>query len=265
VTITTKIINELLGYNIRIYFLWTQAKPKFVIGNQLEGNTVLRQHQYLHRDDIQYAKIIIHTKISNQLSLLQEMRDKSDLTKQSIQQLVSALELIDQVIDSWRLRWIEGNCAKFFFQWYFEQQWRYKREPRTRQDILNTLLDMGYHLIYCIVESHLCLYGFDIYKGVYHTMFFERKSLVCDLVEPLRYLIDRQIKNALNLGQIKAEDFKRVKHEYTLDRKKRNEIVKILLKPLIDHKMEIFASIKSFYSSMMSQQLDLYKPFRYMN
>lgn len=71
--------------------------------------------------------------------------------------------------------------------------------PRTRADIPNLLMDIGYTFIYNFVEANLNLYGFDIYKGFYHQLFFERKSLVCDLVEPFRCLIDKQIRKMYNL------------------------------------------------------------------
>ena len=51
------------------------------------------------------------------------------------------------------------------------------------------------------------LFGFDTYVGVLHREFFHRKSLVCDLVEPFRPIIDSSLIKALNLGQIHEDDF----------------------------------------------------------
>ena len=52
------------------------------------------------------------------------------------------------------------------------------------------------------MDSLLRLYGFDTYKGFYHKLFFQRKSLACDVMEPFRCVIDKQILKAFNLGQI---------------------------------------------------------------
>lgn len=43
----------------------------------------------------------------------------------------------------------------------------------------------------------------DVYCGVLHTMFYMRKSLVCDVMEPFRAIVDEQVKKSLNLGQFK--------------------------------------------------------------
>lgn len=101
--------------------------------------------------------------------------------------------------------------------------------PRTRNDIPNLLLDIGYTMVYNIIEAHCNLYGFDIYKGVYHTAFYERKSLVCDLVEPFRCLIDRQLRKSYNLGQIDEKDFVFKQGEYSILMDKRVKYLKILL------------------------------------
>jgi len=88
--------------------------------------------------------------------------------------------------------------------------------PRTRNDIINFLMDIGYSFLYNFIEANLCLYGFDVYKGVYHKLFYERKSLACDLVEPFRCIIDKKIRKMHNLGQINEQDFKFKNGEYTI-------------------------------------------------
>lgn len=47
------------------------------------------------------------------------------------------------------------------------------------------------------------LHAMDVYCGVLHTMFYMRKSLVCDVMEPFRVIVDEQVKKSLNLGQFK--------------------------------------------------------------
>lgn len=34
-----------------------------------------------------------------------------------------------------------------------------------------------------------------------------RKSLVCDIMEPMRPIVDYEIRKAINLGQCKVDDF----------------------------------------------------------
>lgn len=42
----------------------------------------------------------------------------------------------------------------------------------------------------------------DVYCGVLHTMFYMKKSLACDVMEPLRAIVDEQVKKSLNLGTV---------------------------------------------------------------
>ena len=41
------------------------------------------------------------------------------------------------------------------------------------------------------------LHAMDVYCGVLHTMFYMRKSLVCDVMEPFRAIVDEQVKKSL--------------------------------------------------------------------
>ena len=68
-------------------------------------------------------------------------------------------------------------------------------------------MDIGYTQIFNFIDSILRLYGFDTYKGVYHKLFFARKSLACDIEEPFRSIIDKALLKAHNLNQINPDDF----------------------------------------------------------
>ena len=93
----------------------------------------------------------------------------------------------------------------------------------------------------------LNLYGFDTYYGVLHREFYMRKSLVCDLVEPFRPLIDWQVRKSINLGQIKEEHFNNVNGRFLLDIQYNKHYVKMLSKPLMDNKDRIFTYVQSYY------------------
>jgi CRISPR-associated protein Cas1 len=159
------------------------------------------------------------------------------------------------------MRGYEWTVAKLFFLHYFKPLGRYKRMPRTRNDIPNLLLDIGYTMLYNILEAHLNLYGFDIYKWVYHTGFYERKSLVCDLVEPFRCLIDRQLRKSYNLWQIDEKDFYFKHGEYAIRNDQRVKYLKLLLNPVLAEKEIIFQYVKSFYACMMSGESWTILPF----
>ena len=73
---------------------------------------------------------------------------------------------------------------------YFDNvQWN-GRKPRIKSDYVNVVLDIGYTMLFNIVDAMLQVYGFDTYYGVFHKCFYMRKSLVCDIMEPIRPIID---------------------------------------------------------------------------
>ena len=97
----------------------------------------------------------------------------------------------------------------------------------------------------------LRLYGFNTYVGFLHTLFYQRKSLVCDLVEPFRSIIDYQIRKSINLGQIKKSDFKKMNGKYVLKYKENKKYVKIFSESINSYNEEIFLYIQSFYRNLM--------------
>ena len=103
---------------------------------------------------------------------------------------------------------LEGSASRVYFPQIFNNvNWK-GRKPRIKNDYINSTLDIGYTMLFNIVDSLLRLYGFDVYQGVYHKEFYMRKSLACDLMEPMRPLIDFKVRKAINLKQCKQEDFK---------------------------------------------------------
>ena len=85
---------------------------------------------------------------------------------------------------------IEGSAARVYFPRVFSNvNWK-GRKPRIKNDYINTTLDIGYTMLFNIVDAILQVYGFDTYYGVFHKCFYMRKSLVCDIMEPMRPIID---------------------------------------------------------------------------
>jgi len=119
--------------------------------------------------------------------------------------------------------------------------------------MINTMLDIGYTKLFNIVDAMLSSYGFDTFKGVLHQEFYNRKSLVCDIVEPFRPIIDLKIKKAFNLGQIKEEDFIISQNQFLLLGKKAVPYSSMLLKELLQYKLNIFSYIQSYYRFFMKE------------
>jgi CRISPR-associated protein Cas1 len=253
ISITSVLIEKCVKYGISLCLLKNNLELYAEIASRAEGNYLLRDKQYKNspEGELDLAKCVVRNKINNQLVLLR-MEKKADAAIKGVENEVVAK--IETVKDGQELLGIEGNMTKIFFQLYFSDLgWR-RRMPRTKFDPYNVLLDIGYTFLFNYVDALLRLYGFDTYKGFYHKLFFQRKSLTCDIVEPLRCIIDRQLLKSFNLKQINERDFKVMSGRYVLEYSKSQKYAEIFLGAITNRKEEIFSYVKDFYRHIMNEE-----------
>lgn len=216
-----------------------------------EGNFLLRQKQYTYSSN-DIARHLVDNKIHRQLHYLQKRRDKSDNLKNAIEHIKHYQSLLaDQSLSSQEILGIEGVSSRLYFAHIFDNiEWN-GRSPRSKKDIVNLLLDIGYMKLFHIIDAMLNLYGFDTYKGVYHKEFYQRKSLVADIIEPFRSIIDYAIRKAFNLGQINIDDFDYRDGQYRLFGDKSKPYIALLLNAILEYKDEIFLYIQQYYRAFM--------------
>lgn len=251
ITITSGLIKKCLSYGISFFFMNSSFNVYAEIGARGEANFLLRMQQYKLSEEreLEISKFLVKNKIKNQARLLGTFLDY-DLNKK-----------IDEAVNGEELRGIEGNYSKNFFKEYFSLLgWRH-REPRTKSDINNLLLDIGYTQLFNFVDSILRLYGFDTYKGVYHKLFFARKSLSCDIEEPFRCIVDKALRKANNLGMINKNDFKLINGAYVLPWENTFNYSKIFSKAIMERKEEIYSFIQSFYRNIMNEEFNKLEEF----
>ena len=245
--LTTPAIGYAVKFGFPIIIMNRNMKVIARINSGAEGNTLLRSKQYALPFERQFdiAKKLVQIKIHNQASLLTQMRyltsDDRRIRDDLLAINVNAAETVHELLG------IEGNASKIYFSTYFRPlQWK-RREPRCRQDINNLLLDIGYTYLFNFIEGLLSLYGFDIFCGVYHTFFYNRKSLVCDIIEPFRCIIDRRLRKAHNLGQIDQKDFFMQDHRYNLEWKTQQKYIRLFMKDIMEEKEQLFRFCQGYY------------------
>jgi CRISPR-associated protein Cas1 len=243
-----------LGGNFRLIGVWNSAT---------EGNFLLRYKQYQYSNK-EIAKRLVLNKITNQMELLKALRQKDEMTKLAIEQLSSYLVKIPTSTDWKEILGVEGIASKVFFSAYFSQtNWK-GRQPRAKMNSMNVLMDIGYTFLFYWIENMLSLYGFDLYKGVYHQNFYQRKSLVCDIIEPFRCIIDNQLRKAYNLGQIKEDDFIVYRNQYQLKPEKSKEYTRWLLLAILDYKEPIYYYCRDYYRAFITEKpVENYPFFNY--
>ncbi len=253
VTMTSGLIERSHKFCFPIFLMKQSLRTYDVIGFKAEGNTLLRKLQYL-TDGIEIAKHVIENKILNQRSTLMKQRYRGEACNAAISNLKTYANKAGAATSIQELMGYEGSASKEYFKNEFNNcEWK-GRQPRAKRDFLNATLDLGYTLLFNFMESLLCLFGFDLYVGNLHQEFYMRKSLVCDIVEPFRPLIDQCVRTAISNFQCKEEDFMVNNGQWKLNWSKNKEYVLFLLKPILKYKDEMFKYVRDYYRAFMQQK-----------
>lgn len=252
-TITSVLIRKFQEFWITLVLMKKNFLPYLVIWNETEWNFVLRKKQYEKSEEnmLEIAKNIIKIKTKNQLELLKLTREKDFSLKWDISKIKWIIEKIDNSENYETLLGYEWNVSKLFFKNYFAKIGWYRRAPRTKCDIKNLLLDIGYTYLFHFIEALLRLYWFDNYYGVYHRTWYQRKSLALDLMEPFRCIIDKTLLKSYNLWQINEKDFKFQNGAYILPWENSRKYNQIFFKEIMNYKIEMFKFIKEYYKYFM--------------
>ena len=253
-SITSGMIKHAQRFNYNISMFTTNFRLYGSIGDRMQGNTLLHRKQYAYNGNEIAAHIVID-KIQSEIGVLKGKRQKTPACKEDIGKLKGYIDKIKQEnpdIDS--LRGIEGNAARIYFANVFDFTTWKGRRPREKRDIINSCLDIGYTMLFSMVEALLKIYDFDIYCGVYHREFYMRKSLVCDIMESMRIIIDNAVKKAITLKIIKEDDFKVYQGQYQIEYKKASILTGYIMNQLMDEKEKMFLYVRAYYRAFMKEK-----------
>lgn len=252
IRITTPLIEKCQKFGVALVVLKPSLRPVFFWANSAEANFLLHKRQYdFNKNDISIARIIVKNKIGNQIKALSDTRRKDELTTHTLAVMQSCSESVPDISDYDALMGMEGTAAKAFFSAFYQDfDWQ-QRRPRCKCDALNATLDIGYTMLFNYVECFLRMFGFDLYVGVYHRMWFKRKSLVCDIMEPFRPIIDKAVRTAWNRKQFSEKDFSIIKGEYRLKFEKNGDYCRVFFDALIPYKTEVFKYVQQYYRCFM--------------
>ena len=260
ISITSGLIMRSKKFGFSICLMTTTFKVYEIIGARMEGNTLLRRHQYEYTEN-DIGRKIEQNKIFNQKNALQKIRSKSDYVKEGISLLDEMGNKLDSQMEYLEIMGIEGNAARVYFSRIFDNVKWNGRKPRIKNDYVNVTLDIGYTMLFNIVDAMLQIYGFDTYYGVFHRCFYMRKSLVCDIMEPMRPIIDYEIRKAINLGQCKKIDFQEYDKRWVLKYNCNAAYVQFLMNAILDYKDDIFLYVQKYYRYFMKNEVGEFPMF----
>ena len=167
-TVTTPLIRSASKFGFPIVLMTTTFRVYDVIGHRTEGNTELRRLQYSY-DSLDIARRIVANKISNQAATLRRQTEHDRLAMSVAERMdILAEDAAEWDGDLKGLMGIEGIASRSYFEGNFNTaEWK-GRKPRIKSDYVNSTLDIGYTMLFNMIDSMLNLYGFDTYVGVYH-------------------------------------------------------------------------------------------------
>lgn len=261
---TTGIINRSNKFGFSICLMNRNLKVYKFISSRMEGNTVLRSIQY-HYNSNEIGQRIILNKVMNQRSAIVNIRNKNQLQKEAIVKLDDYIKRLEsETLELHEILGLEGSASRVYFPQIFDKVKWNGRKPRIKMDVVNASMDIGYTILFNIIDGLVNVYGFDEYCGVLHKKFYMRKSLVCDLMEPFRPIVDYTIRKNINLGAIKEDDFSVINNSYILQWKYSNKYARLFLEEILKYKDDLFLYIQSYYRAFMKQKaIDEYPLYVY--
>lgn len=251
-SISTPFLQNARKFGFPIILLKRNLAPFVQINCRSNGNTSLRRLQYTMPNEkkTEIAKSIIRQKIDHQIELL------SNLPYKSVKDIIaiSRLKSLDltPTKNVQEIMGVEGIASREFFNSYFRNLDWSGRFPREKPDSTNLLLDIGYTYLFNFIDAMTAIYGFDSYVGFLHQTFYQRKSLVCDLMEPFRHVIDKTIRKLHEHNQIIQKDFKLQNGKIQLDFESAKKYTRHFLKGILAEKEDIFRWCQNFYRGLDS-------------
>lgn len=202
VTVQASLLAKLGERGIGIIFLSGRKNTPTLFLAQPHNDAFRRISQYeLAKNEpfcLAFAKKLMLLKLVTQKNWLWQASnarpDKKSAMAEKAVELDGLIAKINQQTTLAALRGIEGRAAAVYFtalSLYLPPALRFQgRNRRPPRDPFNAVLSLTYTLIHS--EAVLAAYGagLDPYIGFYHALDFGRESLACDLIEPLRPLID---------------------------------------------------------------------------
>ena len=223
VQLESRVLGALTERNIGLLLLsGRNTEATAMLAGRAHSDSVRRLGQYRTSLDEQLrmplARWLVLVKVRGQLRLLKRaMTERADLRHpltgavQTLSGIIGQLRNDQQAISLERLRGYEGAAAAAYFAAFTQLfapslnfSGRHKRPP---PDPVNACLSLGYTLLHYDAVRACHIVGLDSMLGFFHDVSFGRESLACDLMEPLRPLMDRWVWQLFRERTLRAEYF----------------------------------------------------------
>jgi len=227
ITLTTPAMQYCMRSNIPVTFLSQHGSYFGRLEATTSDHSALERFQYLRSLDepftLDIARCIVLAKIRNSRTMIQkrralawesngELKEKFDTTLFLMNSLSEHTKTCESMES---LRGLEGKAAALYFELFgllfkkelpfYTKTFRRVRRPPT--DPVNSLLSFGYTLLHNNIFSLVRMKGMNPYIGFLHAEDKGNPSLINDLIEEFRTIIDSMTLYTLNKGVLRNKDF----------------------------------------------------------
>ncbi len=218
VEMTRQAMNVLLRREIEMVLLTQDGKFRGRLSGRGSKNVQLRLAQYQRSSDpafcLRVARSVVAGKLQNQRQVL--LRAQRQLQDNDLAAAIGNLRVLGQraaeCTDLDVLRGFEGQGAAVYFGQFgklirhpdFAFTSRNRRPPR---DPVNAMLSFGYAVLGSLAETKIYAAGLDPMLGFLHQPAYGRPSLMLDLLEEFRPLVDTLVLRVINRRQVSVRDF----------------------------------------------------------
>ena len=179
--------------------------------------------------------------MDHQIEFLKRLKNSRPQKEEKLESYLSTLEEIRRKMDNLEgaidekrgnMMGFEGAAGKTYFDALsFIMPDRFKFNGRSRmpaKDEFNCLLNYGYGVLYSMVGKACIIAGLDPYVGIIHTDHYNKKSLVFDLIEMFRHLVDETVVYMFSQRKVKKEYFDEIKNGLTLNKEGKAALIQDL-------------------------------------
>lgn len=219
VTLEAALLGHLGQRGVGVLFLsGRNGEPHLLLGpghNDIRRRVAQTRCSLDSRFCLQYARYLVDAKLGQQITSLDELRQHYPAQRlpltQALRQLQEQRDRLAQAASLESLRGMEGAAAVAYFSGLravvppsLQFHERNRRPPR---DPFNALLSLTYTIATAEIAMALHIAGYDPCIGYYHQISHGRQSLACDLLEPLRPLVDRLCLRMVAQQTLTAQHF----------------------------------------------------------
>jgi len=191
---------------ISIEFIDNNYNPyaSIISNTQAYSNITLLQIESL-KHKLYLSKQFIKGKLKNQLNLLKYFNKYHKNLNSEIKNIEKNIIKLNKATKIETILGIEGNIAQIYWQGFkkiIEKNIEFEgRIKKGATDLVNSMLNYGYAILYHKIQEYLIKAGFNLTISYLHNAENKKPSLVFDMIEEFRFIVDRVVISIINKNE----------------------------------------------------------------